>query len=569
MENNNPIKGAVRALLPALTLTGSLLLVAGTAQAAPVNAADMSINGVALSKLLNGNGQVPLSAGKNKFRYTGYGQTCSNAEWFIKLEGASEWHNFDHTKYAEKMLHRAGTHQLKLTVKGYNNWLTLCFHKGEYSEKVVQLKIDTPSYTQTRYPIMVVPGVLAYDSINAIIDRIDYFYEFSEVIEAESDQRVHTFSLDPWQETTERGKDLAAKILQQIALAKAAKTDAELKQRPVPFTKVNLLAHSHGATTSRVAIRELKDRGFDAVASLTTVAGPHFGTPTADGAKHGIDNWPFWGPTLQNTLIPFFEVLGCTLAALAGDAHYCDDGIRATGLMDVLNDFTQQGMYTFNQNYPTYGVPTGGKYFLSNIPAAEQVEHFYEGYGRGLYDDWYAQTKKQYSVVQANGAIETMDMIIGDPYGEEADINDPDAIQFYSFTGDAPSNSLPKPFPLADGTVLDRVLCMGDQVSLDVLMDSVLCVFNSFYGAMYWNRMDTPLESDFPSGSPEWIPHDGFIPVDSAKFGVYLGKHYWNHVDEQNQFVGLVPSVDPNNVPVAQPNTVYKLHANRLQRAGL
>ena len=572
MENEKYTCKTARAFLPTLALTGGLMMAASAAHAAPpVDASDMTINGTALANLLDSNGQVPINNGKQKFRYTGYGQSCSNAEWFIKLEGATEWHNFDHSKYAERMLHRAGTHQLKLTVDGYNNWFTFCFHKGEYSENIVELKIDTPSYAQTKYPIMVVPGVLAYDSINAIIDRIDYFYEFSEVIEAESDQLVHTFSLDPWQETTARGKDLAAKILERIAIADSTRPDhdVDLNKYPVAFDKVNLLAHSHGSTTSRVAIRELKEQGLDAVASLTTVAGPHFGTPTADGAKHGLDTWAS-GPLLQETLIPIFEVIGCTLATLAGDSHYCDKGIQATGLMDVLIDFTQTSMYKFNtETYPSYGVPSGGKYYLDSIPAAEQVDNFYEGYGRGLYDNWYAQTVKQYEVVQADGTVETLDMIIGNGYGQEAHINDPAAVQYYSFTGDAPSNSLPKPFPLSDGTILDNVLCMGDEISMDVMMDSVLCVFNSFYGAMYWNHMNTPEESDFPAGSPEWIPHDGFIPVDSAKFGVYLGKHYWNHVDEQNQFVGMVPSKDPDGVLVAKPNTIYRLHANRLQKAGL
>lgn len=572
MKNKTKMKKQPGAFLPTLALTGGLLFAAGTAHAAPpVDAGNMTINGIKLSNLLDSNGQVPINAGKNKFRYTGYGQTCSDAEWYIKLEGATEWHNFDHTKYAEEILHRAGTHQLKLTVDGYNNWLAFCFHEGEYSEKIVELKIDTPSYAQTKYPIMVVPGVLAYDSINAIIDRIDYFYELSEVIEADSDQLVHTFSLHPWQETVQRGESLARQIIERIAIADSSQpgNNVDLNKYPVPFEKVNLLAHSHGATTSRAAIRILKDMDLDNVASLTTVAGPHFGTPTADGAMRGLQEWDTWGPILQNTLIPLFETLGCILATAAGDSHFCD-GIRAKGLMDVLVDFTQPSMYRFNkETIPSFGVPTGGKYYMDGIPASEQVANFYEGYGRGLYDSWYAQTVKQYDVTQPDGSVVTHDMIIGNGYGQEADINDSDAIQYYSFTGDAPSNSMPKPFALPDGTVLDNVLCMGDEISMDVLMDSVLCVFNSFYGAMYWNQMNTPEESDFPAGSPEWIPHDGFIPVESAKFGVFLGTHFWNHVDEQNQFVGLVPSVDKDNIPVASPLTIYKKHANKLQKAGL
>jgi hypothetical protein len=264
-------------------------------------------------------------------------------------------------------------------------------------------------------------------------------------------------------------------------------------------------------------------------------------------------------------LIPLFEGAGCLISVLAGDSQYCGQG----DLMAVLLDFTQQGMYDFNANYPSFGVPTGGKYYLDNIPASEQVDNFYDAYGRGLYDSWYASTKKEYDVVQANGSVETMDLIIGNGLGQEADINAPDAVQYYSFTGDAPSNSIPNASTLSDDTVFDNVLCLGNQIPTDILMDSILCVFNSFYGAMYWNQMNVPEENDFAVGSPEWIDHDGFIPVDSAKFGVYLGKYYWNHVDEQNQFLGMVPSLDPDMVPVAQPTSIYLLHANRLQQAGL
>jgi len=552
--------GNLTQALGRLTLVSGLVLGATNASAAPVDASDMTINGEDLYTLLNSSGHVSVAAGaEQKLRYTGYGQTCSDAEWFIKLDGADQWDNFDHTKYAEQLIHRAGTHQLKLTVDGYNNWLTFCFHNGEYSEEIVELKIDTPSYTQTKYPIMVVPGVLAYDSINILIDQIDYFYGVADELEADSDQSVHTFSLNPWQDTVPRGIDLAGKIIEQIAIPN--------ESGQVAFDKVNLLAHSHGATTSRVAVRWLKEQGLDNVASLTTVAGPHYGTPTADGAQHGLDNWPFWGPALESTLMPFFEFVGCTLATLAGDSQYCGN----MDIMAVLQDFTQAGMYDFNHySYPNYGVPTGGKYFLEGLSdPSEKADHFYDAYGRGTYDQWFSDTREEYSVVQSDGSVVTQEMIIGDGFGEKADINDPDAVQYYSFSGDAPSNSIPNASPLSDDTVFDNVLCAGSEIATDILMDSFLCVFNSFYGAMYWNQMKVPEESDFPEGAAEWIEHDGFIPVDSAKFGVYLGTHYWNHVDEQNQFMGLIPSIDPDGNPVARPADVYRTHANRLQQAGL
>lgn len=551
-----------------VALLGGLMLNAAPVMASSVNAGDMTINGSALSSLLDSSGKVPVSAGLTQaFRYTGVGQNCTDTEWYIKLQGATQWENFDHTKYAEKVIHRAGTHQLKLTVDGYNNPLLLCFREGQYSEKVVQLKINTPSYTQTKYPIMVVPGVLAYDSINLLVTRIDYIYDLANKIGAQSDHRVHTFSLNPWQDTVPRGEDLARQILDQIVISQA--------RDHVPFTKVNLLAHSHGATTSRVALRWLQEQGLDKVASLTTVAGPHYGTPTADGAKHGLETWGLVGTTLEHTLIPFFEGVGCILATLAGDSHFCNEMDKADpmegGLMAVLDDFTQRDMYTFNKTaYPSYGVPTGGKYFLDSLGSSpERATNFYDAYGRGAYESWFAGAHRVYGVTQPDGSVVNHQMVVGDGLGQRKGINEPGAVQFYSFSGNAPANSMPRPAPFSDDTLFKDVMCIGSEMPTDILMDSVLCVFSSFYGAMYWNKMKVPYESDFPAGSPQWIPNDGFIPVDSARFGRYLDTFYWNHVDEQNQFLGIIPAQDKAGVAVASPLDVYSMHANRLQKSGL
>lgn len=566
--------------LSAIALGSTLLLGAMSAHAAPVDASNIKINGVALANLLDSDGLAPLSAGEQKFRYSGHGQNCSHKKWEIKLDGGNRFMPFDSNNNASFDLNNAGNHQLKLTVSGFTNPWIFCYRKGQYSEHVVDLKIDKPNYTQTKYPIMVVPGVLAYDRIDYLVGRIDYIWKLAEEIEKESDHILHTFSLNPWQETTARGLDLAQKILDEIEKAKSIvevfEKDGTLPERfpkrhyPLAFEKVNLLAHSHGSTTSRVAIRHLKEDGKDVVASLTTIAGPHFGTPTADGAAYILndDDPEGWGITrliLEPVLKSFFHGVGCILATLAGDSQYC-------GKMDiiaVLNDFTQQGMYAFNNKYPSYGLPTGGKYFLDSIPASQQVSHFYEAYGRGLYDDWYATTKRYYDVVQADGTIATEELVIGNGFGQEAHIDDPSAVQYFSFTGDAPSNSNPTGKVILDDPLFSEVFCLNDAPG-DVLMDPILCLFNSFYGVMYGNnKMRVPQETDFPAGSPEWIAHDGFIPVDSAKFGRFIDTFYWNHVDEQNQFMGIIPPSDRNNVPVPKPVHIYAQHANRLQKAGL
>ncbi len=525
-------------------LAGSVLGASMSASAAPVDASHMTINGVSLQSLLDSEGQVPTPASvKQKFRYTGYGQTCSDAEWYIKLDGASEWENFDGTKYAEKVIHRAGTHQLKLTVDGYNNWFTFCFHAGEYSETVVDLKVSTPGYTQTQYPIMVVPGVLAFDNINLLFVNNEYFFGVADAIGENSDQQVHTFALNPWEDTVPRGEDLAGQIIETII--NSAQEDH------VPFDKVNLLAHSHGSTTARVAINWLKQQGLDNVASLTTVAGPHYGTPTADGAKYAMNNWGWTGDLLTMTLIPGFELLGDILSIVSGNPEYYGEG----DLMSVLLDFTQEGMYEFNQDYPSYGLPQGGKYYSNEIAdASVTTDTFYEAYGRGVYEDWIGGAQQSYDVVQADGTVVTQNLVIGNGLGQQADINANDAVQYYSFGGTGSWNTMP-------------IAALGGFPG--DLLDPVLAIFNSFYGVLYNNNLSIPEASDFPAGSPEFIPHDAFIPESSSRFGRYIATHYWNHVDEQNALMGLVPSEDPEGNAVASPISVYRTHANRLQKAGL
>ena len=559
MENTICERASARSFftqpLSTLGLAAGIMMGAAEVSAAPIDASDMSINGAALSTLLDSNGQVPITASvNNTLRYTGYAQSCSDAEWFIKLDGSSKWVNFDHTKYAEGKLFRAGNHQLKLTVEGYTNWLTLCFHSGEYSEQIVDLKVSSPGYTQTQYPIMVVPGVLAYDSINLLFLNNEYFYGVADAIGEDSDQQVHTFSLNPWEDTVPRGEDLAKQIITTIVNSTAddLNDDAEHSHVPhVPFNKVNLLAHSHGSTTSRVAINWLKNEGIDNVASLTTVAGPHYGTPTADGAKYALDNWGLTGDLLEMVLVPGFEFLGDVIAMISGHPEYIGEG----DLMSVLMDFTQEDMYQFNQNYPSYGLPAGGKYYSNEIAdTSVTTDTFYEAYGRGVYESWIDGAQKEYNVVQADGSVVNQNLVIGNGLGNEADINAENAVQYYSFGGTASWNSVPN--DVLGGLPSDP-------------LDPVLAIFNSFYGVLYENQLSIPKASDFEAGSPEYIPHDSFIPESSSKFGRYVSTYHWNHVDEQNALLGIVPSEDDNGAAVASPITVYRMHANRLQRAGL
>ncbi|MCQ4574773.1 MAG: hypothetical protein NOU37_05950 [Candidatus Brocadiales bacterium] len=113
--------------------------------------------------------------------------------------------------------------------------------------------------TGTKYPIVLAPGLFGFDS-----KVISYFLGISKYITSLGCKVTTTTS-----ET--------ARIDKRAALLKAQIRDFIQKTGE---DKVNIVAHSMGGLDSRYAISSLGMH--DTVASLTTIATPHHGTPAAD-----------------------------------------------------------------------------------------------------------------------------------------------------------------------------------------------------------------------------------------------------------------------------------------------
>jgi triacylglycerol esterase/lipase EstA (alpha/beta hydrolase family) len=548
-----------------------LLGISPIAQAGSLHA-DFSINNVDIDSLINNQNEVTLPASiKQKFRYTGNGRNCSDTEWFIRKTGESAWDNFDHTEYAEQVFHRSGSHELKMTVDGYTNWLSLCFRGGQYDERIVTLDIPTPGLTQTKYPIMLVPGVMGYDDILSF----EYFFQVGDEIRKTSDQNVLDVALHPWMDTEDRGADLAGQIMDFIALEQDDFDDPDGGN-----VKVNLIAHSHGATTSRVALRILAEEFGDEgkIASLTTVAGPHYGTPTADGAQWAVENWDgINGAIVEEFMLQFLfgDIVGGAVALASGHPEY----IGNQNVKQVLLNFTQKGMARFNTCYPSAGVPSGAKYFIEdNFDSSTQRLELPIVDGNIQIDDCQQFTAgsngyQQSGVFSASAAIEVTDKpeeaygadtidftgpVFGDGKGKAVDGSAGNAIRYYSFTGEGDWNTT-----------------LGKE-HLDVV-DIALLIIHSMYtltgertdSSYLLTWLDETVE-DFINGDPVTRTKgyakdsDAFIPVDSTKFGEYIGTFGpWNHVDEQNGILGMVPGSAP------KPLSVYAAHVNRLQQDGL
>lgn len=114
-------------------------------------------------------------------------------------------------------------------------------------------------YTQTKYPIVLVHGLLGFDNIGPV----EYFYNIPESLRSGGAQ-VFVSQVSAANSTEVRGEQLLVEIKQILAATGAS--------------KVNLIGHSHGGPTARyvASVRP------DLVASVSTVGGVNKGTPVAD-----------------------------------------------------------------------------------------------------------------------------------------------------------------------------------------------------------------------------------------------------------------------------------------------
>ena len=287
--------------------------------------------------------------------------------------------------------------------------------------------VDT--YTQTKYPIVMVPGVMGFDTILGIYD---YFYGVQSAIQSSSNgQKTHLMSVASWQQTETRGLNLKNAI-ETLCTANG-------------YSKVNIIAHSHGSTTSRVAMFLNPAR----VASLTTVAGPHYGTPFADYAAK-------LNPTVVAVLVATLNLTGDMIAVLS---HHCE-WLGQQDTLSVLNDFTQQGIKQFNTKYPCAGVPAGGSY--GNLK-----------YGSDAASSW----------AQA-----------GDGRAATKSVSDSTAILYYSFTGNIGHGWSTNVLDLSD-VVLSAINLFNELQGYYGNADAFIPVTSARFGNVIsssynWNHVD-------------------------------------------------------------------------------
>lgn len=179
-------------------------------------------------------------------------------------------------------------------------------------------------YTQTRHPVVLVHGLLGFDSILGVYD---YWYGVPAELRA-GGARVHVASVSASNYSEVRGEQLIR--------------DLDTLRAIYGYQKFNLIGHSHGGPTIRyvAAVRP------DLVASLTTVGAPHTGSKVADGLAATLPP----GSPLRPLVAGFVNALSTFIAVLSGN----DDPQDALGALASLDS---AGAARFNARYPA-GMPT-------------------------------------------------------------------------------------------------------------------------------------------------------------------------------------------------------------------
>lgn len=180
------------------------------------------------------------------------------------------------------------------------------------------------TYTQTKYPIVLVHGLFGFDSILGV----DYFFNVPSALTKDG-AKVYVTSVSAANSSEVRGEQLLQEVQQILAISGAQ--------------KVNLIGHSHGSPTSRYVASVAPQL----VASVTSVGGVNWGTPVADVARGIVPEGSFSEfiiSSVANAFVNFIELL-------SGSPELPTSGLAA------LDSLSTAGSVAFNNRYPE-GVPS-------------------------------------------------------------------------------------------------------------------------------------------------------------------------------------------------------------------
>jgi len=180
---------------------------------------------------------------------------------------------------------------------------------------------NASGYTQTKYPLVLAPGVLGFDKIFGI----EYFYGIPGALQSQG-AKVYATTASASNDSITRGEELLAQVNTILAVSGAQ--------------KVNLIGHSHGGVASRYVAAVIPTK----VASVTTIGSPNKGTPVADDLQQVLSG-----------------KVGSAIASLINGAAKILDALAGTSYTEnteaELASMSTAGAASFNAQFPS-GVPT-------------------------------------------------------------------------------------------------------------------------------------------------------------------------------------------------------------------
>jgi triacylglycerol lipase len=183
--------------------------------------------------------------------------------------------------------------------------------------------VAADTYTQSKYPIVLVHGAFGYDAIGPA----SYFYGVASALRS-GGATVYTPSVSGAASSELRGEQL----LRHLRSLKAA----------YGHQKFNLIGHSHGGPTARYVAAVAPEL----VASVTTVGSPHAGSKVAD-AVEAVTSWT-GTTTIAATLA---NGIAATIAFVSGSPELPQDALGS------LQSLSTKGAANFNSRFPQ-GAPT-------------------------------------------------------------------------------------------------------------------------------------------------------------------------------------------------------------------
>jgi triacylglycerol lipase len=181
----------------------------------------------------------------------------------------------------------------------------------------------TQSSAEEHYPIVLAHGFFGWSNF-AGSDFLTYFFHVKDDLAAHGETQVFTPEVDPFNDSTTRGAQLEARILEILA-----QTGAK---------KVNIIGHSQGGLDARVVAHNRPD----IVASVTTIATPHHGSHLANDV-FDLTDIPIVGNIGRDLIDALVRIIGAPIWDQIGNE---------TSVAKAIHQVTTDGMRDFNQRYP-------------------------------------------------------------------------------------------------------------------------------------------------------------------------------------------------------------------------